>query len=58
MVGAAPARGITTPTAAALTGNTEVAEVAELLRQVPGQFSMAGDSEILEVQVRLAGLRT
>jgi len=51
LVAAAPARGITTLTAAVLAGN---AEAAELLRQVPGQFSIADDGEILNVRVRLA----
>jgi GNAT superfamily N-acetyltransferase len=50
LVAAAPARGITTLTAAVLAGN---AEVAGLLRQVPGQFCIAGDGEILNVRVRL-----
>ena len=51
LVVAAPARGITTLTAAILAGN---AQVADLLRQVPGQFSIAGDGEVLNVRVRLA----
>lgn len=47
----APARGITTLTAVVLSGN---AQVADLLRRVPGQFSIAGDGEVLKVRVRLA----
>jgi GNAT superfamily N-acetyltransferase len=52
LVGAASARGISTLTAVVLARN---AEVAELLRQVPGEFSMVGDGETLDVRVRLAG---
>lgn len=51
LVAAAPARGITTLTAAVLAGN---AQVADLLRRVPGQFSITADGEVLNVQVRLA----
>ena len=51
LIAAAPARGITTLTAAVLAGN---AGVADLLRQVPGQFSLVSDGETLNVQVRLA----
>jgi GNAT superfamily N-acetyltransferase len=51
LVTAAPARGITTLTAAVLAAN---ATVADLLRQVPGQFSIAADGEVLNVRVRLA----
>ena len=54
LVTAAPARGITTLTASVLSGN---ARVAGLLRQVPGQFSIAGDGEALNVRVRLASSR-
>jgi GNAT superfamily N-acetyltransferase len=50
LVTAAPARGITTLTAAVLVGN---ADVADLLRQVPGQFSIDADDEVLNVRVCL-----
>jgi GNAT superfamily N-acetyltransferase len=51
LISAAPARGITTLTASVLARN---ARVAGLLRQVPGQFSVASDGEVLTVRVRLA----
>jgi GNAT superfamily N-acetyltransferase len=51
LISAAPARGITTLTASILARN---AKVADLLRQVPGQFSIASDGEVLAVRVRLA----
>jgi hypothetical protein len=51
LITAAPARGITTLTASVLATNTQV---ADLLRQVPGQFSIALDGEALNVQVCLA----
>jgi GNAT superfamily N-acetyltransferase len=51
LITATPARGITTLTASVLAGN---AQVADLLRQVPGQFSIALDGEALNVQARLA----
>lgn len=51
LITAAPARGITTLTASVLAAN---AQVADLLRQVPGQFSIALDGEALNVQVCLA----
>jgi GNAT superfamily N-acetyltransferase len=51
LVADAPARGIVTLTAAVLAAN---AQVADLLRQVPGQFSIAADGEVLNVRVRLA----
>jgi GNAT superfamily N-acetyltransferase len=50
LITAAPARGITTLTASVLATNTQV---ADLLRQVPGQFSIALDGEALNVQVCL-----
>jgi L-amino acid N-acyltransferase YncA len=51
LITAAPARGIAVVTAAVLTQN---ATVADLLRQVPGEFSLAIDGPALNVQVRLA----
>jgi L-amino acid N-acyltransferase YncA len=51
LITAAPARGITVVTAAVLTQN---ATVADLLRQAPGEFSLATDGPALNVQVRLA----
>ena len=55
LVSAAPARGITTLTASILAAN---APVADLLRQVPGQFSVAADGWVLNVRVRLLQART
>jgi len=55
LVSAAPARGITTLTASILAAN---APVADLLRQVPGQFSVAADGWVLNVRVRLLEART
>jgi GNAT superfamily N-acetyltransferase len=51
LITAAPARGITTLTASVLAGN---AKLADLLREVPGQFSIAADGETLHVRVHLA----
>jgi GNAT superfamily N-acetyltransferase len=50
LISAAPARGITTLTASFLAAN---AAVADLLRRVPGQFSIAADDGVLNVRVSL-----
>ena len=51
LLAVAHGRRITTLTASVLAGN---AAVADLLRRVPGQFSLVSDGETLNVQVRLA----
>jgi GNAT superfamily N-acetyltransferase len=51
LITAAPPRGIVVLTASVLSEN---ARVADLLRQVPGEFSLAIDGPTLKVQVRLA----
>lgn len=51
LITTAPARGITALTASVLTEN---AKVAELLRQVPGDFSLAIHGPTLKVRIRLA----
>jgi GNAT superfamily N-acetyltransferase len=51
LISAAPARGISMLTASILAAN---ATVADLVRQVPGHFSIAADGGVLSVQVRLA----
>ncbi len=51
LVTTARARGITTLTASVLAGN---AKVADLLRQIPGEFSVASDGPALQVRIRLA----
>jgi len=51
LIAGAPARGITTLTATILAAN---APVADLLRRVPGQFSVAAEGGALTVRVRLA----
>lgn len=53
LIFAAPARGITTLTASVRPATPWV---ASLLRQVPGQFSVASDGEVLTVRVRLASI--
>ena len=52
LIATAQARGITTLTASVLADN---AKVADLLRQIPGEFSLAVDGPVLTVQIRLAG---
>jgi GNAT superfamily N-acetyltransferase len=51
LITTAPARGITTLTASVRTEN---AKIAELLRRVPGEFSLTMDGRVLEARVRLA----
>ena len=51
LITAAPARGITALTASVLTDN---AKVADLLRQVPGDFSLAIHGPTLNVRICLA----
>ncbi len=51
LITTAPARGITTLTASVLAEN---AKVAELLRQVPGEFSLTIDGRALQARVCLA----
>jgi GNAT superfamily N-acetyltransferase len=55
LISTAHARGITTLTASVLADN---AKVANLLRQIPGEFSLAFDGPVLKVQIRLASLKT
>jgi GNAT superfamily N-acetyltransferase len=55
LISAAPARGITTLTASIQAAN---APVADLLRRVPGQFSIAIDGWVLNVRVCLLEART
>jgi GNAT superfamily N-acetyltransferase len=50
LIATAHARGITALTASVLADN---AKVADLLRQIPGEFSLAFDGPVLKVQVRL-----
>lgn len=54
LIATAHARGIITLTASVLTDN---AKVADLLRQIPGELSLAFDGPALEVQIRLACLK-
>ena len=51
LMGAASASQITELTASVLAGN---AKVADLLRQVPGDFSLTRDGTTINVRVRLA----
>jgi GNAT superfamily N-acetyltransferase len=51
LIAAAPGRYITELTASVLSQN---GRVADLLRQVPGEFSVTPDGTILNVRVRLA----
>jgi GNAT superfamily N-acetyltransferase len=53
LVAAAPARKITELTASVLTQD---GKVANLLRQVPGEFSMIRDGTTVNVRVRLASV--
>jgi GNAT superfamily N-acetyltransferase len=54
LIAAAPARGITTVEASVLAEN---ARIADLLRQVPGDFSLAIDGPALKVRIRLPAAR-
>jgi GNAT superfamily N-acetyltransferase len=54
LIAAAPAREITELTASVLTQNDKV---ADLLRQVPGEFSLTRDGATVNVRVRLARVR-
>jgi L-amino acid N-acyltransferase YncA len=54
LISTAPARGITTLTASILAAN---APVADLLRRVPGQFSLTVDGWVLNVRVCLLEAR-
>jgi GNAT superfamily N-acetyltransferase len=51
LIANAHARGITALTASVLAHN---ARVADLLRQIPGELSLALDGPVLKVQIRLA----
>jgi GNAT superfamily N-acetyltransferase len=51
LIAVAPARHITELTASVLTQN---GKVADLLRQVPGEFSLTRDGTTVNVRVRLA----
>ena len=55
LISTAPGRGITTLTASIQAAN---APVADLLRRVPGQFSVTVDGWVLNVRVRLLEART
>jgi len=55
LIATAHARGITTLTASVLADN---AKVADLLRQIPGEYSLTFDGPVLKVQIRLASLST
>jgi hypothetical protein len=50
LIATAHARGITSLTASVLAEN---AKVADLLRQIPGEFSLAFDGPVLQVWIRL-----
>jgi len=50
LIATAHARGITALTASVLADH---AKVADLLRQIPGEFSLAFDGPVLKVQIRL-----
>lgn len=54
LITAAPARGITTVEASVLAEN---ARIADLLRQIPGDFSVAIDGPALKVRIRLPATR-
>jgi GNAT superfamily N-acetyltransferase len=54
LIATARTRGITSLTASVLAGN---AKAADLLRQVPGEFSLAFDGPALHVRIRLASPR-
>jgi GNAT superfamily N-acetyltransferase len=51
LIAAAHARGITSLTASVLAEN---AKAADLLRQIPGAFSLVFDGPVLQVRIRLA----
>jgi GNAT superfamily N-acetyltransferase len=51
LLGTARARGITSVTASVLADN---AKAAELLRRIPGEFSLTYDGPVLKVRIRLA----
>ncbi len=55
LIAAAPSRDIGTLTASVLADN---AKVAELLQQIPGEFSVTFDGPVLQVRIRLASLTT
>jgi GNAT superfamily N-acetyltransferase len=55
LIATARARGITSLTASVLAEN---AKVADLLRQIPGEFSLAFDGPVLKVRICLASLKT
>jgi GNAT superfamily N-acetyltransferase len=51
LIAAAPAREITELTASVLTQN---GKMADLLRQIPGEFSLTRDGPTVNVRMRLA----
>ena len=55
LIATAPGRDIGTLTASVLADN---AKVAELLRRIPGEFSLTCDGPVLQVRIRLASLTT
>lgn len=55
LLATAQARGIASLTASVLAEN---ATVADLLRQIPGEFSLAFDGPVLLVRIRLASSKT
>jgi GNAT superfamily N-acetyltransferase len=55
LIAIAHARGITSLTASVLAQN---AKLADQLRQIPGEFSLAFDGPVLQVRIRLASPKT